>query len=34
VFGLKKPCSAYELEDALGIACRRLSGISPIQVTA
>jgi len=33
VFGLKKPCSAYELEDALGVACRRLSGVTPIPVT-
>jgi hypothetical protein len=34
VFGLKKPCSAYQLEDAIGVACRRLSGVSPIQVPA
>jgi hypothetical protein len=34
VFGLKKPCNAYQLEDALGVAFRRLSGVSPLQVTA
>ena|ERR1700730_17009164 len=34
VFGLKKPCSAYQLEGALEIASRRLSGFSPMQVTA
>jgi hypothetical protein len=34
VFGLKKPVSAYELEDALSIATRRLSGVSTIPVPA
>ncbi len=34
VFGLKKPVSAYELEEALGIARKRLSGVIPVQVPA
>jgi hypothetical protein len=33
VFGLKKPSDSYALEDAIGIARRRLSGLTPSQLT-
>jgi len=32
VFGLKKPSDSYELEEALGIACKRISGMAVVQV--
>ncbi len=33
VFGLKKASSSYELEEALGIACKRISGVGLVQMS-